>query len=75
MSGRRGHLRLVPPCEEREAPAQQEAVLVYAGLDANARGADTEPVISANEIVAAQLEAIACGLRASIPHPYDRRAG
>ncbi len=70
------HLRLVS--SQEPPPAQQQPrqmVLVYAGLDADARGAETEPIVTANEIVAAQLEAIAQSLRASIPHSDDRRAG
>lgn len=65
MSSRR-HLHLVP-----DAPRQM--VLSYGSLDAEARGADVEPVrITANELIAAQLEAIAQGLRAAAP---ERRAG
>lgn len=72
MTARR-HLRLVTESDQHQPPRQM--TLVFAGLDADARGADTEPIITANELVVAQLEAIAQSLRASIPHTDDRRAG
>ena len=73
MSAHRRHLRLVSSMSEPEP--QRQMVLVYAGLSADERGAEIEPVITANEIVAAQLEAIARSLRESIPDTDDRRAG
>ncbi len=50
MSAHRRHLRLVLSTTNPEP--QRQMVLVYAGLDADARGAETEPVATADEIVA-----------------------
>ena len=70
MNGRR-HLRLVSSTSNREPPRQM--VLVFAGLDNEARGAETEPIITANDLVAAQLDEIARSLRESRLRADDRR--
>lgn len=61
MTEPRPYLRLVSSIEPREALRQM--ALIFAGLDAEARGADVEPVADVD--LAVDLERLARKLRAS----------